>query len=183
MKKIFIEGENNPSLRTAFAKLLEQELKGMMPRIVLGNGISQTIDKFRTFPLEEGEERYLLVDSDEPLIDKEQLIFKVNNEKCNGKNAVVDARMDNTFFMVQEVEAWILSQPTALKRVGILKGLPVLNVECIEKPSERLFLIYSQNGKTYHKIREFPRIFGLLDSRQLKETCQEYCMLINALSN
>lgn len=182
MKKIYIEGENNPVLRAAFSKLLEQEFKGKMPRIVLGNGISQTIDKFRTFPLEDGEERYLLIDSDEPLIDKLQLISKVNEEKCNGKNAIVDADAKNTFFMVQEVEAWILSQPAALNKCGIVKGLPVSNIEQIKKPSEKLYAIYELNGKTYHKIKELSKVFMHLDSKQLKTTCQEYRALIEAIS-
>lgn len=182
MKKIYIEGENNPALRLAFSKLLEQEVKGKMPRIVLGNGISQTIDKFRTFPLEEGEERYLLIDSDEPLVDKVQLLSKVNEEKCNGKNIIIDARLDNTFFMVQEVEAWILSQPAALHKCGIVKGLPLSNIEQIQKPSEKLYVIYELNGKTYHKVKELSKVFAHLDSKQLKATCSEYHALIEAIS-
>lgn len=183
MKRIYIEGENNPILRMAFSKLFKQELDGKMPRIVLGDGISQTIDKFRTFPLEEGEERYLLVDSDEPLTNRKELIRKLNTEKCNGKNAIIEATDNNTFFMVQEVESWILSQPNALKRRGICKGLPIENVESIVKPSEKLLEIYSLNGKVYHKIKEFSKVFELLDSKKLKNDICEYRHLINALSN
>lgn len=74
MKRVYIEGENNANLRKAFSELLEQELKGEMPKIVLGDGISQTVNKFRSAPLEKGEERFLLIDSDEPLNDKEDLV-------------------------------------------------------------------------------------------------------------
>ena len=57
MKRIYIEGEKNSSLRMAFSKLFEQELKGNMPQIILGEGINQTVDKFRTSPLVKDEER------------------------------------------------------------------------------------------------------------------------------
>ena len=57
MKRIYIEGENNSGIRMAFSKLFEQELKGNMPQIILGDGINKTIDKFRTSPLIKGEER------------------------------------------------------------------------------------------------------------------------------
>ena len=87
MKRIYIEGENNPGLRKAFTELLKQELGRNMPKIVLGDGISQTIDKFRKAPLEKDEERFLLVDSDEPLTDKADLVRRVNEEKCNQKKS------------------------------------------------------------------------------------------------
>lgn len=181
MKRIYIEGENNPGLRKAFTELLKQELGRNMPKIVLGDGISQTIDKFRKAPLEKDEERFLLVDSDEPLTDKADLVRRVNEEKCNQKNCKVDATIDNTFFMVQEVEAWILSQPDVLRKIQITKGLPLANIECIKKPSEKLFQVYEQNGKKYHKVREFPRVFGMLDSSKLRAFSSEYEALIEKL--
>ena len=73
MKKLYIEGDNNPDLRMAFSKLLEQELKNGMPKIVMGEGKSQTIQKFMTAPKKENEERFLLVDSDAPMEKKQML--------------------------------------------------------------------------------------------------------------
>ena len=182
MKRIYIEGENNPELRKVFTNLLKQELGKNMPRIVLGDGISQTIDKFRKTPLENDEERFLLVDSDEPLNDKSDLVRGVNVEKCSEtKNCVYEATVDNTYFMVQEVEAWILSQPEVLKTFGVKKGLPVRNIESISKPSEELSKIYENNGKEYHKIKVFSRVFAILDSSKLKEFSSEYKALIDKL--
>ena len=181
MKRVYIEGENNANLRKAFSELLEQELKGEMPKIVLGDGISQTIDKFRSYPMEEGEERFLLIDSDEPLTDKADLVRRVNKEKCNQKNCINEATVDNTFFMVQEVEAWILSQPEALKERKVTKGLPLSNIESIKKPSERLAEIYEKNGKRYNKTREFSAVFKYIDSNKLKEFSSEYKALIDKL--
>ena len=73
-KVIYIEGTqdlDNGDLRLAFAKLLEKELKGKMPRIVMGNGKGQTVDKFQSTPLQKGEDRYVLVDSDASVGDNE----------------------------------------------------------------------------------------------------------------
>lgn len=181
MKRVYIEGENNANLRKAFFELLKKELKGNMPRIVLGDGISQTVDKFRSTPIENGEERFLLIDSDEPLTNKADLVRRVNEEKCNQKNCIYEATVDNTFFMVQEVEAWILSQPDALKKRKITKGLPLNNIESIKKPSEKLAEIYKMNGKQYNKTREFSAVFKHIDSKKLKEFSSEYKALIDKL--
>lgn len=180
MKRVYIEGENNANLRKAFSKLFEQELKGNMPQIILGDGISQTVDKFRTAPLAENEERFLLVDSDEKITDRADLVKRVN-EKCSQKNCKIEVTEDNTFFMEQEVEAWILSQPEALKQRKVTVGLPLNNIPSITKPSEKLSEIYSRNKKTYHKTKEFPLVFKLLDSNQLKDYSPEYKALIEKL--
>lgn len=180
MKRIYIEGKNNPGLRASFVTLLRQELTGVMPRVVMGDGISQTVSKFRTAPLEKDEERYLVVDSDEKIVDRVDLIKRVNN-KCSQKNCKVDATKDNTFFMEQEVEAWILSQPEALKKRGVREGLPLSNISSIRKPSEKLAALYLQNKKTYHKTQEFPKVFKLLESSKLKAFSSEYQSLIEKL--
>ena len=83
--------------------------------------------------------------------------------------------------MVQEVEAWILSQPEALKERKVTKGLPLSNIESIKKPSERLAEIYEKNGKRYNKTREFSAVFKYIDSKKLKEFSSEYKALIDKL--
>ena len=180
MKKLYIEGDNNPDLRMAFSKLLEQELKDGMPRIVMGDGKSQTIHKFMTAPKEEDEERFLLVDSDAPMENKQMLLDDIKSTHVY-KNVVFEVSEENTFFMIQEVEAWILSQPEALKERGIKKGLPLNGIEYISKPSEKLSEIYKQNGKQYHKVREFSKIFKLLRSSELSGYSNEYKQLVERL--
>lgn len=180
MKRIYIEGKNNPGLRASFVTLLKKELAEGMPRVVMGDGISQTVSKFRTAPLEQGEERYLVVDSDEKITNRDDLVRRIN-EKCSQKNCKVEATGDNTFFMEQEVEAWILSQPEALNKRGVHKGLPLNNITSINKPSEKLSEVYSLNKKVYHKVKEFPVVFKLLDSNKLKEFSSEYKTLIEKL--
>lgn len=180
MKRIYIEGKNNPGLRASFVGLLKKELSGTMPRVVLGDGISQTVSKFRTAPFEKDEERFLVVDSDEEITDRDDLIKRVNN-KCSQKNCLIEVSADNTFFMEQEVEAWVLSQPEALKERSITNGLPLSNITSIPKPSEKLAEIYKKNGKQYNKTREFSSVFRYIDSAKLKDFSSEYKALIEKL--
>ena len=54
MKTLYIEGSadtDNGNLRRAFAMLLEKELANKMPRIIMGDGKNQTIDKFHSTPI------------------------------------------------------------------------------------------------------------------------------------
>lgn len=184
MKTLYIEGTSetdNGNLRKAFSLLLEKELSGNMPRIIMGDGKNQTIDKFHSTPIKPGENRFLLFDSDEASPDKKSVCDKFNAEKPNRK---VDSTVDNTFLMIQEVEAWILSQPDILTKAGVdMSRFNIPNVETISKPSEKLMDLYKHSNKTYTKVSEFVKIFPLLDSNKLKESCPEYKALIIALNN
>lgn len=183
MKKVvYIEGSHemdNGDLRKAFAKLLEKELSGNMPKVVMGDGKNQAIDKFHSTPLAPGEQRFLLVDSDGPVIDKETVCSSFNEEKPNRKT---DCTIDNTFLMVQEAEAWVLSQPEILHKNKIeTVKLPQRNVMEIPKPSEMLALLYKDSGKEYHKIRDFSRLLPEIDTIKLKAYFEEFDALIKGL--
>ena len=83
------------------------------------DGIEQTVDKFCKTPMDQDEERYLLVDSDRFISSipaKKDICNRFNKARANRK---IDSSVENTFFMVQEAEAWILSQPDVLSSVGI----------------------------------------------------------------
>lgn len=182
-KVIYIEGTqelDNGDLRKAFAKVFEKELKGKMPRIVMGNGKNQTIDKFHSTPLGKEEVRYLLVDSDVPVADKALVCADYNGQKPNRK---VDCTEQNTYLMIQEAEAWLLSQPEVLKRhkVNVAK-LPKRNVMEIADPSDKLAELYKDSGMEYHKVRDFSRVFPDLDTNLLKEYFSEFKDLIAGLS-
>lgn len=183
-KVLYIEGTSdldNGSLRKAFSLLLEKELKGRMPQVVMGDGVSQTVDKFLSKPLQLGERRYLLIDSDRLLTDELRLqIMKAYNDgKPNRKKSL---EQGNTFFMIQEAEAWILSQPAVLEAAKIsTSSLLKKNVMEFAKPSEELARLYKKSGKEYHKVIEFVKVFPNLDSAQLKEYFSDYKCLIEAL--
>lgn len=185
MKKLYIEGTSNTvngNLREAFSKLLEKELKGKMPRIIMGESKNHTIDSFFTEFMNPKEERFLLVDSDEPTPNKQQ-ICDDNNLNFKDKRQI-DSTPTNTFLMIQEAEAWLLSQPEVLVQAGIdMSKFNCLNVESIKDPSEKLADLYKKSGKTYNKVRDFAIVFPKLDTTKLKQTCPEFLALINALNN
>ncbi len=110
-KTLYVEGSpdlENGDLRKAFSILLAKELEGIMPRIVMGKGKQQTVDKFLTTPMSNNEVRFLLVDSDKEMPGKNdrQEYGEFNASK---PNHVMDSDSANTFFMIQEAETWILS--------------------------------------------------------------------------
>lgn len=184
-KVIYIEGTSetdNGSLRNAFSKLFEKELKGNMPQVIMGDGKEQTIDKFLTKPLTANEQRYLLIDSDQLLVDNKRQII-VRKIKERNVNKKVDKIDDKIFFMVQEAEAWLLSQPEILNKVGLkTKSIPKCPACEITKPSNVLEDVYRKSGKQYHKVIEFVKVFTLLDTHQLKKDFVEFDSLIKTLT-
>lgn len=185
-KVLYIEGtpeQENGDLRKAFNLLLSKELKGTMPRIVMGNGKRQTIDKFQMAPLQKGETRFLLLDSDcsLPKIESRKEYQKFN-DSCPKR--LIDSSPDNTFFMIQEVETWILSQPDALISMGLKRvNIPGGNITDIANPSDLLARIYKENGKEYHKVRDFVKVFPRLNTQALKVRFPDFESLITALKS
>lgn len=185
MKKvIFIEGttsQENGSLRKSFNQLLSKELKGSMPQIVMGDGKTQTIDKFHTRPVSSDEVRFLLVDSDKPLSDKQVLVDELNSQRAPEQRKVT-ATCENTFFMVQEAEAWIMSQPDVLKQQKIkTELLPKQDIQSVSDPSDVLADVYKKSGKEYHKVKEFVKVFSKLDTSKLKTKFSEFDELIKKI--
>ncbi len=97
-------------------------------------------------------------------------------------NRVTDIVSSNTFFMIQEAETWILSQPDVLKKEG-LKNLSYNRTDLtrISNPSDLVGRIYKDNGRNYHKVRDFIRLFPPLDAGKLTSTFTDFTDLIEAL--
>lgn len=185
MKKvIYIEGttdKDNGDLRKAFNLLLIKELGKSMPRIVMGDGKTQTIDKFQTRPLEQNESRFLLIDSDKPISDKQAELDYFNAKRPDNQRKV-DATTSNTFFMIQEAETWIMSQPNILhSRKVNTSFLPKGNMMKVDNPSDVLAEVYRKSGKEYHKVKEFVKLFPLLNTAILKQQFPEFQLLVDAL--
>ncbi len=112
------------------------------------------------------------------------------------------------FFMIQEMEAWILSQPDKIEQFGKNEGLtrkktdqdvsdnPLLkgkHPERISKPGEKLNTLLRQYfdvvkrrggkerkiGKRYSKAKDGPRLIGLLELEMLMACFDEAATLIN----
>jgi hypothetical protein len=106
------------------------------------------------------------------------------------------------FFMIQEMEAWILSQPDKIEIFGKNKRLirknaglkisesPKLKDKLIEeivKPSKTLNRIFKdyfetkKGDKTYSKTKDGPDLIELLDSKELYQTFDEFKNLITKI--
>jgi len=134
----------------------------------------------------------LLIDLDAPKSEKPQRV----TDNYTGLHT------HKLFFMIQEMEAWILSQPDKLDEFGEQQGLtrkratdsiadnPLLkglHPEDIVKPSGKLKTIFQQyfdeirtkrgktktNAKKYSKTKDAPILIGLLDLQQLCTTFDE----------
>jgi hypothetical protein len=167
---LFVEGTNddtNGDLRQGFDDLLKKELLGKMPRIILCNGINQTIDKF----LKADGVKFILIDLDGTVDTKADRLkeFKLPESQ--------------TFFMVQAMEAWFLSQPDMLavyykKALDIPKRPP----QDIPQPDKVLRRLTATTKKgEYHKVSHAVELLGKLVMPKLKKDFPDVKQLIEVL--
>jgi hypothetical protein len=181
---LFIEGEPNTSngdLRQGFTKLLERKLKGRLPKMLLGAGKKQTIDKFKNNRLE-ASMFLLLVDLD-GTEDKIEADLEENELSEN---------RDNVFYMIQEMENWFLSQPNILDeyygkdivtKKSMSQKLSKKPAVEIENPDKELQRITKNTAKgEYHKIKHAVELLKLLDATKLATDFPEFRRLIDKLS-
>ena len=146
-KKLFIEGtpdDSNGNLRIGFNKLLSKKLSGRMPSIILGEGKNKCIDKFKAC-LRSEPIAYLLIDLDK---SSEQRDEELDSLK-------IADQQESVFFMIQEMEAWFLSQPNILHHYygSDLSDKIKTNAASISNPCEKLMDIVKQTRKkNYHKV-------------------------------
>lgn len=179
---LFVEGEpNTPNgdLRQGLHKLLEQSLKGKLPKMILGGGKSQTIKKFKTNKLN-AQQFLLLIDLDKP------------EEYLNGdlEENELTAYAENVFYMVLEMENWFLSQPDILDKFYgkdnngklISQKLPKKKAIEIAHPDEELQRLTKSTKKgEYHKIKHAVELLKLLDCSKLESDFTEFKRLVEKL--
>jgi uncharacterized protein DUF4276 len=176
MVKIFIEGttdDTNGDLREGFRKLFEQKLSGKMPRIILGDDQKSTVRKFLN---DKESTKFLLIDLDK---SEEERVNVLTELQLNQNQTV-------SFFMIQEMEAWMLSQPEILNSYyneNISNKIPKRHSKEISDPSDKLmdFTKNSKKGK-YHKVRDGVRLLQLLNLSQLETDFVDVKNLMYALS-
>jgi hypothetical protein len=179
--------DNSQRFRESFRKLLSQLVNNQSFKIIIENrgGYPHTIKSFKNSLLK-NENSFLLIDLDKPPTERVNQIsyFKIENEQ------------DKVFFMVQKMEAWILSQPEKiedcyklLKRVNTEQPISEDNLlkdkhpENIYQPDSVLNTIlqryfeYEKKGKVkkkkYGKLKDAPDLIEKLEVEKLKSTFQD----------
>jgi hypothetical protein len=169
-KTLFIEGttdDTNGDLRKGFNILLEKKLKGMMPRIKLGNDKKSTIKKFSNC---NDDIAFALIDLDGKNIPDLNAIIKIKSDDLSELG--IQANSEYVFFMVQEMEAWFLSQPEILEQYyndsKISSRIPRKSSQLIPDPSDVLQTITraTKKGK-YHKVKHGVELLCKLDIDKL----------------
>lgn len=176
--------DNSERFRKSFRKLLNQLIANQNFKIIIENrgGYKPTVNGFKNNLLK-NENSFLLIDLDKPSAERENQIvyFGIENEQ------------EKVFFMVQKMEAWILSQPEKieecyqfLKRKEAEKAISEDNLlkdkhpENIYQPDSVLNTIlqryfeYEKQGKIkkkkYGKLKDAPDLLEKLDTEKLKAT-------------
>lgn len=207
---IFIEGgilpndkinvqtiDNSERLRESFYDILSQLIPPNKFNISIkqGSGNKQTIKFFKT-RIKKQEKSILLIDLDE----------RKNKKNKRLSDFELTDYQENVFFMVQEMEAWIISQIDKIdlhykgkflrKKINIKlsndKNIFLKHPEEIEKPSKVLKIIlgryfsYPMNkkrNKKYSKLKDGADLLSILDADELKKTFSDFNDLIIKIEN
>jgi len=163
-KMLFIEGtteDDNGDLSEGFRYLLEQKLKGKVPRIHMGDGKMSTIDMFKhtRYKNKKTGSRCLLIDLD----GKEEK--RENDLKEN------DLDGNNCFYMIQEMETWFISQSATVLDVHykspISNRLTKKSAVDFNNPDEEIDKHLKSLGKEYHKVKDGVKMLKLLNLDKL----------------
>lgn len=193
--KIFIEGgilphpnisvqtlNNSQRLRESFYDLLSQKIdpNSFQLEVEVGGSVLNTIKFFKT-EIANGKAPLLLIDLDDLPANKPTQIQSFDLEQAAKKKLV--------FFMVQEMESWILSQPDKIEKCyQHLKRVKLADVfgedeilqqhpEEINKPSDKLATLLGRyfrvekrgqwKKKKYKKLKDGADLLELLDFSEL----------------
>lgn len=183
-KVIFIEGtrdDTNGDLGKGFSYLLKQKLALRMPRVIMGNGISETINKYKNAASYSLKTALIDLDGKGELIRQGNYIPTKESKRTSHQLT----KDDLVYFMVQKMEAWFLSQPSILKDhfKKDFNNIPFDHASKIENPEKQLMDMTSEfKDKGYHKVRDGSRLLEKLDLGLLENTFSDVKELITKLS-
>ena len=182
---LFIEGsrdETNGDLAEGFKILFEKKLAGKMPRIVMGNGKNETVDKFLNLQIESkafsGVKRFVLVDLDKSgetkAIEADRKEYKIHEHK------------EVSFYMIQEMEAWFISQAENVLdkyyKAEISKKIPKKSASEFSHPDEQIGEWLRPLKKEYRKVKDGVELLKLLDLGKLENDFPDVKNLVTELS-
>ncbi len=190
--------DNSEKLRESFHNLLSQIIDNKLFNLVIEMGASYTnAAKFFKAAIEKHSNQLLIIDLDAPKSQKVEKLKELDLQKYN----------EFVFFMVQEMEAWILSQPEIIDRYlsekyhrercseKLYEHNLLINrhPEDINNPSDVLQIIMKRyftvvkrgqkKKKGYGKLKDAPDLLKKLDGETLKQTFSDLSNLYNKLNN
>lgn len=178
---LFVEGSsniNNGNLRIGFNKLLKQAGRPM-PQIEMSEDMAGAIRKFK-LEVEKATPRFerilLLVDLDGPEETREEWLTRHSLSSCRAQ----------VFCMIQEMEAWFLSQPEALYsfyRPPLPHTLPKTAPARVLHPAQELARCTKDHRPkgTYHKTGHGAQLLELLSLPKLQADFSDVARLVAAL--
>jgi hypothetical protein len=190
--------DNSAVFRESFHKLFSQQLSPEKFNLIIQpfGSVSRAREMLKHIE-EEGTNAVILIDLDAPKEEREE---RLKYYKPFDPTKI--------FFMIQEMEAWIISQVDKIEEFGINEGLrrkkaseEIKNNSLIKnkhpeeigKPSDKLDTILRQyfdvvktrggkeklKGKRYSKAKDGPKLIGLLELQFLMEDFDEARRLID----
>ncbi len=140
----------------------------------MGNGKNQVIKKFKNNRF--NSRGHLLIDLDFPESERERMLAKDD----------LGGFAEYVYYMIQEMEAWFLSQPAILDQYykqNISSRIPERNPADIENPSMFLEDLTRNTIKgKYHKVKHGTALLELLDANELIDTFSDFKNLIAEMS-
>jgi hypothetical protein len=140
----------------------------------------------------------VIIDLDDKKENIPKWFCRLETEKPQKPIIIPDSKKQDVFFMIQEMEAWILKQPNSIEKWGKANGYlrldptntinnhPLImdkNIESIKKPSNVLYNIIKHffqkeyNGKKkkiqYGKLKSAPGLLDQLDVNTLLKSDSE----------
>lgn len=166
MVTVFIEGsanDKNGNLRQGFGMLFEQRIKKRTFKIVLGDDKHATIRKFKGDKL--SGKKVILIDLDAGEETRDEQIKKLGLDKAQ------------TFFMIQELEAWFISQSEILDsyyNVDIKSKVQHKDPKKIQNPGDLLAQLTKNTKKgEYHKVRHATDLLKKLSLATLERSFED----------
>lgn len=184
-KLLVIEGteqDENGSLGAAFHSLLTQKLsRPHLPHIVMGNSTGEAMNIYKS---EVNKRAHALIDLDGKGADVEAANFA--SMKAERKKYYGVEQRTTVYFMVQEMEAWFLSQPEILKahyKKDVSGRMVQKHPSQFSDPVAELRRVVSQTKKkSYHKVVDGSRLLLLLNLDQLMSKFEDVKQLVEDLT-
>lgn len=178
--------DNSQALRQSIHRIFSELLKEDVSIIIqLGAGYRNAASQFVK---NKGQGVFLFIDLDDKKENIPNWFYRLETEKPQKPIIIPDLKKQDVFFMIQEMEAWILKQPHSIEKWGSVNGYLRLhptdkinnhslivgeNIENIKKPSNVLYNLIKHffqkehNGKKkkiqYGKLKSAPGLLDQLD--------------------